>query len=120
MRTDTSGFRTIVRRVATGSTPFQWQVEREDTLTLVEVSRGRFRSMQEAYEAGESWLRGFLASRPVPKRPSVHFGARRPKDDGNGADEPLTALDFEEDDEGDDEDFKDLEYEDEASAQPGW
>ena len=46
----------IVRRVGTGSSPFRWEVQAVDGILPVQVSSERFRSMQAAYEAGQTWL----------------------------------------------------------------
>jgi hypothetical protein len=124
MNAEAFGFRMIVRRVATGQRPFQWQVERDDTLAVVEVSSKRYRSMQEAYEAGQIWLRGFLASRPMPKRPPLSFGARLPKEIDRLGIEPVMDLEDEDADEADeDAEVEDLvahDHEEDAFAQPGW
>lgn len=102
-------FRVLVRRVGSGPLPFQWQVERDDTLAVVQVSDKRFRSLQEAHEAGYSWLNGFIASRPTPKRPSLSFGARPPRNTNPVADEPLLDLDDDEADKiGADDPVEDL------------
>ena len=46
----------IVRRVGMGSSPFRWEVQAVDGILPVQVSSERFRSMQAAYEAGQTWL----------------------------------------------------------------
>lgn len=124
MNAEAFGFRMIVRRVATGSTPFQWQVERDDTLAVVEVSAKRYRSMQEAYEAGQTWLRGFLASRPMPKRPPMSFGSRPSKEMDKLGSEPLMDLEDEDGDEVDEDiDEEDLVahgHEEDSFVQSGW
>lgn len=58
MRTARNAFdySVVVRRVATGSTPFRWEVHPADGSKPVRVSSERFRSMQAAYEAGQAWL----------------------------------------------------------------
>jgi hypothetical protein len=50
----------LVRRVWTGSAPFGWEVRRLDAVGPIYVSPERFRSMQEAYLAGQRRLGEFI------------------------------------------------------------
>lgn len=64
----------VVRRVATGSIPFTWELRNGDSVTPVQVSLQRFRSMQDAYVAGQAGLADYLSQRlaksvrPTPRR----------------------------------------------------
>lgn len=60
----------VVRRVAAGSAPFQWEVEREGAITPIQMSTERFRSMQDAYDAAQTWLADFVAANPARSRRS--------------------------------------------------
>lgn len=62
--------RVVVRRVATGSTPYGWAVHEADAFTPLHTAPDRFRGMQAAYEAGQAWLTDYLSSRRAssPKR----------------------------------------------------
>jgi hypothetical protein len=54
----------VVRRVRMGPTPFGWEVHRADAPRPVQVSTERFRSMEAAYQAGQTRLADLIAKRP--------------------------------------------------------
>jgi hypothetical protein len=60
------GTSVVVRRVWTGATPFRWEVCRGDAGAPVYVSSDRFRSMHDAYLAGQARLPEFLPKRSMP------------------------------------------------------
>ena len=72
----------IVQRVATGSTPYGWEVRGADGITLVYVSTDRFRSMEAAYKAGKAWL----ATQPGRRKPGENVvPGLRPSRGGNSS-----------------------------------
>jgi hypothetical protein len=71
----------VVRRVWTGAAPFRWEVYRTDASTPIYISSDRFRSMHEAYRAGQARLEDFISKRSQPpgvtnnrERQSRHVG----------------------------------------------
>jgi hypothetical protein len=60
------GTSVVVRRVWVGATPFRWEVSRADSAAPVYVSSDRFRSMHDAYLAGQARLADFLPKRSMP------------------------------------------------------
>jgi hypothetical protein len=56
----------VVRRVRTGAAPFRWEVYRAEMTTPIYVSPDRFRSMHEAYQAGQARLADFISKRSMP------------------------------------------------------
>jgi hypothetical protein len=56
----------VVRRVRTGAAPFGWEVYRAEMATPIYVSPDRFRSMHEAYQAGQARLPDFISKRSMP------------------------------------------------------
>ena len=56
----------VVRRLWRGAAPFAWAVYRTDTAVQIHVSSDRFRSMHEAYRAGQARLAEFLPKRSRP------------------------------------------------------
>jgi hypothetical protein len=85
-------YRVVVRRVAVGPRPFQWEIRAEDGGTPIQVSPGRFTGMAIAYEEGQAWLTDFLAKREPPPRRSA---PRRAVQDGV----PSTASPIDDEDE---------------------
>ena len=55
----------VARRAWIGAAPFGYEVHRSDTATLAYASPDRFRSMHEAYMAGQSRLSDFIPKRSV-------------------------------------------------------
>jgi hypothetical protein len=71
----------VVRRVWSGTAPFRWEVYRADASTTIYASSDRFRSMHEAYLAGQARLGDFISKRSQPpgvtdnrERQSHHMG----------------------------------------------
>ena len=58
-------FRVVVRRVATGNSPFGWEVYRGDTVVPLQVSADRFSSMEAAYTAGRSKLPSLMPQKKI-------------------------------------------------------
>jgi hypothetical protein len=52
----------VVRRVRRGKTPFVWQINRENAAEPVYISPDGFRSMEDAYRAGQQRLPEFAPS----------------------------------------------------------
>jgi hypothetical protein len=64
--------RVVVRRAWIGAAPFRWEVYREEMEAPIYVSSDRFRSMHEAYQAGQARLVDFIPQRPLlPRLPSL-------------------------------------------------
>ena len=77
----------VIRRVAAGAKPFIWEIHEGETMIPLQVSQQRFKSMQEAYQAGGNELKAQMAliaasQPPKPRRAMT----------------PLSAQDFENDD----------------------
>lgn len=49
-------FRIVVRRTAGGSTPFQWEMYKDDSIVPLRVSTERFACMEAAHGAGQAAL----------------------------------------------------------------
>jgi hypothetical protein len=74
----------VVRRVSTGAAPFRWEVYRGADASIdppIYISSDRFRSMHEAYRAGQARLGDFISKRSQPpgvtnnrERQSRHVG----------------------------------------------
>ena len=64
----------VIRRVATGSTPFAWELHSGDNVSPVQVSLERFRSMHAAYLAGQACLAAYTSRQrsAKPKRSRSH------------------------------------------------
>ena len=62
----------VVRRVWMGAAPFGWAVYRADAAAQIYVSSDRFRSMHEAYRAGQARLAEFLPKRSMPPGVTEH------------------------------------------------
>lgn len=66
---DTLDYKVVVRRVAPGSRPFQWEVHTADRSIPLQVSADRFKGMEAAFQEGRAWLADYLAKQaPPPKR----------------------------------------------------
>jgi hypothetical protein len=67
MRTTLDGLNisVVVRRVWIGAAPFGWEMRRADAAAPIYVSPDRFRSMHEAYRAGQATLADFLSNRSM-------------------------------------------------------
>jgi len=66
LSTEALGTSVVVRRVWIGAAPFRWEVCRGDPGTPLFVSSDRFRSMHDAYLAGQARLSEFLPRRSMP------------------------------------------------------
>jgi hypothetical protein len=55
--------RVVVRRLRRGNAPFVWEINTEHTAEPLYVSPDGFRSMEEAYRAGQARLPEFVPSR---------------------------------------------------------
>jgi hypothetical protein len=58
----------VVRRVATGTAPYGWELQSDDTITPIQVSRARFRNMEAAFKAGQAGLAAHVAARQSARR----------------------------------------------------
>lgn len=73
-------FRVVVRRTASGSRPFQWEIYKDGTVVPLQVSTERYASMEAAHKIGQTELAAMLhqkqkrssAQRAIGRRP---FGA---------------------------------------------
>lgn len=65
--TEELNLKVVVRRVATGSTPFAWELHSGDSITPVHVSTERFRSLHAAYTAGQTGLADYVSQRRSAK-----------------------------------------------------
>jgi hypothetical protein len=54
--------RVVVRRVRRGAAPFVWEINTENRVEPLYVSPDGFRSMEDAYRAGNARLREFVPS----------------------------------------------------------
>lgn len=59
---DTLFTQVFVRRIGLGAAPFTWEVHGE-AMAPIYVSADRYKSMDEAYEAGQARLAEFIPSR---------------------------------------------------------
>ena len=99
-------YKVVVRRVATGSAPFAWELHKGDTMIPVRVSQQRFKSMEAAYKAGQVELQSY----EPPTRPTRSTGMSRRR---------VTALppslNFADDDDADDDELAEMDL----AEQPG-
>lgn len=104
--------RVVVQRVATGSTPFKWEVQRGDMLGPIQVSAERFRSMEAAYRAGQAWLQDFLISKQADLMRRAYFKDRDANRHSGQTEPSISAFP---DDEDEDVGFEDEAFEDQSS-----
>lgn len=65
---DELNLKVVVRRVATGAAPYGWELHSGDVITLIHVSRARFRGMEAAFKAGQVGLAEHVAARHSARR----------------------------------------------------
>jgi hypothetical protein len=70
MRMNGLDLRVVVRRVSVGSAPYSWEIRAADGVSPVQISPGRFRSMETALQEGQAWLADFLSKQPPKRRSS--------------------------------------------------
>jgi hypothetical protein len=77
---DELNLKVVVSRVATGATPYGWELHGGDTVTRVHVSPARFRSMEAAYTAGQAGVAEYMFARQLAsrKRPVPRGTKRHP------------------------------------------
>jgi hypothetical protein len=70
-------FRVVVRRTASGSRPFQWEIFKDGTVVPLQVSTQQYASMEAAHTIGQATLTAMLhqkQNRSLARR----AGSRRP------------------------------------------
>ena len=82
----------VIRRVAAGAKPFIWEIHEGETMIPLQVSQQRFKSMQEAYQAGGNELKAQMAlvaasQPPKPRRAITPLSARDFEDDDDLAED---------------------------------
>jgi hypothetical protein len=64
-------FRIVVRRTTSGSTPFQWEMYKDDSVVPLRISAERFACMEAAHGAGQAALTTMLQQKQAAtKNPS--------------------------------------------------
>ena len=67
MRIEALFMRVVVRRTGVGAAPFTWEVH-GDAATPVYVSDDRYKSMEAAYQAGQTRLAEFMPTKRMRQR----------------------------------------------------
>ncbi len=122
MSTDDLYTKVLVRRVGVGATPFTWEVIGANAGTPLYVSPDRFRSMEEAYSAGQKRLVEFLPSNRVKRKNPLVWQASTSEimandkwqSDADDADETDADVDLDADD------WADTEPRTVSPARSGW
>ncbi|WP_428531968.1 hypothetical protein [Rhodopila sp.] len=62
MSINSMDYRVVVRRIAPGKFPYRWEIQKDDCATVTYSCSEPFDSMQSAFEKGQAWLSGYVAS----------------------------------------------------------
>lgn len=61
-------YRVIVRRIASGKSPYRWEIQQDGFAAVLHSSDETFGSMYSAYEVGQVRLLDYVASMTKPAR----------------------------------------------------